>query len=237
MTNPFLRGSVFKSSARSNEVMKVSGVINKSIILWFLLVGSAFYSWTYPDVIMPLVIPISVGAFVLAMISTFKMQTSPFLAPIYAICEGLILGAVSLHFEKVYPGVVVNAILLTVCVLFCMLAAYKAGILRATPKFQKVVTLSIFAICFVYVINMFLSMFGVGNFPYIHNYSVFGIVISSAIVAVASLTLIIDFDLIERGAHNGAPEYMEWYAAFSLMVTLVWLYVEMLDFLSKLKKR
>ncbi|GHT64636.1 membrane protein [Endomicrobiia bacterium] len=237
MGNPFLRGSVFKSYSRSNEVMKVSGVINKSIILWFLLAGSAFYSWTHPGVIMPLVVPISVGAFVLAMISTFKMQTSPFLAPIYAICEGFILGAVSLHFEKVYPGVVVNAILLTVCVLFCMLAAYKAGILRATPKFQKVVTLSMFAICFVYIINLFLNMFGVGNFPYIHNYSVFGIAISFVVVAVASLTLIIDFDLIERGACNGAPEYMEWYAAFSLMVTLVWLYVEMLDFLLKLKKR
>jgi uncharacterized YccA/Bax inhibitor family protein len=231
MSNPLLKDSVFESTIRSNEVMSVSGVINKSIILWFLLAGSAFYLWAYPNVIMPLIFPIWVGGFASAMISIFKKQASPFSSPIYAICNGFTLGAISLYFS----GVLVNAILLTVCVLFCMLAAYKTGILRATPRFQKVVILSTFAICFVYIIDLFLNIFGAGRFPYIHNSSGLGIVISLAIVAIASLNLIIDFDLIEQGVHYGAPKYMEWYSAFSLMVTLIWLYLQVLRLLSKLR--
>jgi uncharacterized YccA/Bax inhibitor family protein len=237
MSNPLLKDNVFNQSTRSDEVMSISGVINKSIILWFLLAGGAFYSWTHPNVIMPLILPILIVAFVLAMISIFQTQVSPFLSPIYAICEGLVLGAISIHFERSYPGIVVNAVLLTACVLLCMLTAYKAGILKATPRFKKVVILSTLAICFVYIIDLFLNMFGTRSFPYIHDTSILGIIISLVIVAVASLNLIIDFDLIERNSQAGAPKYMEWYAAFSLMVTLVWLYLEVLELLAKSKSR
>lgn len=235
MSNPLLKHNVFQSPVSSDEVMTVSGTINKSIILWMLLATSAFYSWMHPNVIMPLVMPILFGGFILAMISIFKQAASPFLSPIYAICEGLMLGAISLCFEKAHPGIAINAILLTVCVLFCMLAAYKTGILKATPRFQKVVIFSTLAIALVYITNLLLNLFGVGSLPYLHNSSGLGIVISLVIVIVASLNLIIDFDLIEQGVQYGAPKYMEWYSAFSLMVTLIWLYLEMLRLLSKLR--
>ncbi|MDR0820161.1 MAG: Bax inhibitor-1/YccA family protein [Endomicrobium sp.] len=237
MSNPLLKDSVFQSTASYNEVMTMSGAINKSIILWILLAGSAFYSWTHPGVIMPLLLPISIGAFVLAFASIFKKAATPFLSPLYALCEGLVLGMVSLYFEKSYPGIVVNAILSTICVLFCMLASYKAGILKATPGFQKTVIFSTLAIAFVYIADLLLNVFGAGKFPYIHDSSTFGIIISIAIVAVASFNLIIDFDLIEKGARNGTPKYMEWYSALSLMITLVWLYLEMLKLLSKLNRK
>ena len=177
MSNPLLKDSVFRSPVSSNEVMTVSGTINKSIILWVLLAASAFYSWTHPNVIMPLAMPILLGGFVLAMISIFKQTTSPFLSPIYAICEGLALGAISLYFEKAHPGIVVNAILLTICVLFCMLAAYKTGILKATPRFQKVVIFSTLAIALVYIMDLLLNLFGAGSFSYLHNSSGLSIVI------------------------------------------------------------
>ncbi|MDR2616322.1 MAG: Bax inhibitor-1/YccA family protein [Endomicrobium sp.] len=235
MSNPLLKDSVFSSPIRSNDVMTVSGTINKSIILWVLLIASAFYSWTHPNIIMPLLAPLLIVGFVIAMVSIFKKEATPFVSPLYAICEGLILGAISLSFEKSYPGIVVNAILLTMCVLFCMLAAYKTGMLRATPRFQKVVVFSTLAICLVYVIDLLLNLFGAGSLSYIHNSSGLGIIISLVIVAVAALNLIIDFDLIEQGSQQGSPKYMEWYSAFALMVTLVWLYFECLRLLGKIR--
>ncbi|MDR3306807.1 MAG: Bax inhibitor-1/YccA family protein [Endomicrobium sp.] len=231
MSNPLLKDSVFQTTVRSADVMTVTGTINKSIILWVLLAAGAFYSWTHPAIIMPLVVPILLGAFVLAIITAFKMTLSPFLSPIYAVCEGLVLGVISVYFEKSYPGIVINAVLLTMCVLFCMLAAYKTGMLKATPRFKKVVILSTFAIALVYLIDLLMSAFGARGFRFLTDSSSLGMVVSLIIVAVAALNLIIDFDLIERGAQRGAPKYMEWYGSFALMVTLVWLYLEILRLL------
>lgn len=233
MSNPLLKDSVFQTPVRNAEVMTVSGTINKSIILWVLLAAGAFYSWTHPSIIMPLTLPILLGGFVLAIISSFKMNLSLFLSPIYAVCEGLVLGVISIYFEKSYPGIVINAVLLTMCVLFCMLAAYKTGMLRATPRFKKVVILSTFAIALVYLIDLLMGAFGARGFNFLSDSSGLGIIISLIIVAIASLNLIIDFDLIERGAQYGAPKYMEWYSSFALMVTLVWLYLEILRLLSR----
>ncbi|MDR2395865.1 MAG: Bax inhibitor-1/YccA family protein [Endomicrobium sp.] len=235
MSNPLLKDSVFQTPVRGAEVMTVSGTINKSIILWVLLAASALYAWTHPAIIMPLLMPLLFGAFVLAIISSFKMDLTPFLSPIYAICEGLVLGVISVYFEKSYPGIVINAVLLTMCVLFCMLAAYKTGMLKATPKFKKVVILSTLAIALVYLIDLLMGVFGARGFNFLGNSSGLGIIISLVIVAVAALNLIIDFDLIERGVQYGAPKYMEWYSSFALMVTLVWLYLEILRLLSKTK--
>jgi uncharacterized YccA/Bax inhibitor family protein len=237
MSNPFLKDSVFQPVASCNEVMSVSGAINKSLILWIILAGSAFYSWTHPGVTIPLLLPISIGAFVLAFVSMFKKTAAPFLSPLYALCEGLVFGAVSLYFEKSYPGIVVNVIFSTICVLFCMLASYKAGIFKASSRFQKIVIFSTLAIAFVYIVDLFLNVFGAEKLPYIHDSSTFGIIISIAVVAVASFNLIFDFDLIEKGARDGAPKYMEWYSALSLMITLVWLYFEILKLLSKFNRR
>jgi uncharacterized YccA/Bax inhibitor family protein len=179
--------------------------------------------------------PLIAIGLILALVNIFKKTVSPFLSPVYAFSEGLILGVLSLYFERSYPGIVVNAILLTVCVLFCMLAAYKSGILRATPLFTKVVVLSTLAIAVVYVIDILLNLFAAGSVPYLHDSSFIGIAISLFVVAIASLNLIIDFDLIEKASLSGAPKYMEWYCSFALMVTLVWLYLEILRLLSKIR--
>ncbi|MDR1122753.1 MAG: Bax inhibitor-1/YccA family protein [Endomicrobium sp.] len=237
MGNPFLKDSVFQTHVRSTEAMTVFGTINKSIILWVLLATSALYSWTHPSFIMPLTLPILLGCFVLAIVSSFKMNLSPILSPIYAVCEGLVLGVISIYFEKSYPGIVVNAVLLTMCVLFCMLAAYKTGILAATPRFKKVVIFSTFAITLAYLIDLLIGFFGARKFNFLSASSGLGIAISLIIVAIASLNFIIDFDLIERGAQRGVPKYMEWYSSFALMITLVWLYLEILKLLSIMRNR
>jgi uncharacterized YccA/Bax inhibitor family protein len=237
MSNPLLKDNFFLSPLKSTEIMTLSGTINKSIILWICLVAGAFYSWVHQNTIVTLSIPILIVAFASAIIQIFKQTTSPFLSPIYATCEGFLLGTVSLYFEKVYPGVVSNTVLLTICTLFCMLAAYKIGILKATGKFKKVVLFSTFAIAIVYAINFLLSFFGSANFLRVNDSSSLNIIINFVIAVIASLNLIIDFDFIENAVRIGAPKHMEWYSAFSLMVTIVWLYCELLRFISKLKVR
>lgn len=234
MSNPLLKEDVFRNQGiGSTEVMTISGTINKSIILWLLLGVSAFFSWMNPHITMPLLVPFIVAGFIFAMVAIFKKSASPFVSPLYAIIEGLVLGVISLYFERSYPGIVVNAILLTIAVLFCMLAAYKAGLLRATPRFTKGVLIATASIALVYIIDLIMNIFAGAHFPYIHDSSLFGICISLFVVSIASFNLIIDFDLIERGAKQGAPKYMEWYGAFALMVTLVWLYLEILRLLAK----
>jgi len=235
MANPLLKNDFFERQHAGQETMTLSGVINKSIILWVFLAVGAFFSWTNPQTVLPLMFPLIFGGLILALINIFKKTVSPFLSPVYAFVEGLILGVISLYFEKTYPGVVINAILLTVCVLFCMLAAYRSGILRATPLFMKVVVFSTLAIALVYVIDILLNVFGAGSFPYLHDSSLIGIAISLVIVAIASLNLIIDFELIAQASRSGAPKYMEWYCSFALMVTLVWLYLEVLRLLGKIR--
>ncbi|MDR1941583.1 MAG: Bax inhibitor-1/YccA family protein [Endomicrobium sp.] len=197
--------------------------------------ASALYSWTHPQVVMPLMWPLLIGGLALALISIFKKTASPFLSPLYAVAEGLLMGVISLSFEKQYPGIVVNAVFLTAAVLFCMLAAYKSGLLRATPLFTKVVVLSTLAIAAVYILDIAVNVFAGANVPYLHDTSLLGVGISLVITAVAALNLILDFNLIERGAYEGAPKYMEWYCSFALMVTLVWLYLEILRLLAKIR--
>ncbi|GMO65012.1 MAG: Bax inhibitor-1/YccA family protein [Endomicrobiia bacterium] len=241
MSNPLLKADAFRASvegvenAGSSEVMTLPGTINKSIILWTFLVVSAFYSWINPNITVPLFFLILIGALGLAFFSLFKKTLTPYLTPLYAICEGFILGIFSLHFERSCPGIVVNSVLLTICVLFCMLVLYKYGILKATSRFKKIVIISTLAIFLVYIADLILNVFGLGNFPYIHNSSTLSVIISFVIVAIASLNLIIDFDLIEDAVNYDAPKYMEWYCAFCLMITLIWLYIEVLRSLSKLK--
>ena len=235
MSNPLLKDSVFRDAVRTSGAMTISGVINKSIILWALLAVSAVCSWTNPQIGGALAYPAIFIGFILALITIFNKTASPFLAPLYAICQGLLLGYISLVFEKQYPGIVVNAVFLTIAVLFCMLAAYRTGMLRATPMFTKVVVLATFSILIVYIADLLLNLFGGGRVPYIHDSGIIGIGISLVIVAVAALNLIIDFEIIAQGARHGAPKYMEWYGSFALMVTLVWLYLEMLRLLGKIR--
>ncbi|MCL2335106.1 MAG: Bax inhibitor-1/YccA family protein [Endomicrobia bacterium] len=240
MSNPLLKESVFEASSSavsSGGSMTVSGTVNKSIILWAFFAAAAFFTWTHPQMFMPFVWPAIIGGFILAMICIFKKTACPFLSPVYAMAQGVALASISLIFEKSYPGIVLNAVLLTISVLICMLAAYKTGIIRATPMFKKVVILSTLAILLVYIADLLMTVFlGQGmRILSIHNSSWLAIGINLLIVVIAAFNLVIDFDLIESGARDGAPKYMEWYGAFALMVTLVWLYIEILRLLARMK--
>ncbi len=232
MSNPLLKDSVFTSTG-TQDVMTVSGTINKSLILWLILTISAIFAWTHPSISMGLMAPALIIGFVLAMITIFKKAAAPVISPFYALCEGFVLGAISLMFEKSYNGIVLNAILLTVTILFCMLAAYKSGLLRATPAFKKGVIIATFSIFLVYIVDIVLNFAFSSSVPYLHSTGFWGMLISVAIVSIAAFNLIIDFDIIEQGARSGAPKYMEWYGAFALMVTLIWLYLEVLRLLAK----
>jgi uncharacterized YccA/Bax inhibitor family protein len=236
MANPLLKEDVFRNHGTA-ETMTVSGTINKSIILWLLLAVSAVFSWMNPQIMLPLLLPLILAGFVFAMIAIFKKTAAPFISPFYAIIEGLVLGAISFLFEKMYPGVVVNAVFLTISILFCMLAAYKTGLLKATPMFKRGVIIATSAIFFAYMIHLLMLLFTGGGISLIsiHNTSWLAIGINLLVVVIAAFNLIIDFDLIENGAKMGAPKYMEWFGAFALMITLVWLYLEILRLLARMR--
>jgi uncharacterized YccA/Bax inhibitor family protein len=157
-------------------------------------------------------------------------------APIYAILEGLFLGAISAFFQAQYQGLVAQAILLTLAVLLCMLALYRTGIIQVTDKFRMGVVAATACIFLFYLATWLISFFGI-RMPFLYNSSLIGIAISVVVVIIAALNLVLDFDFIDRGAQMQAPQFMEWYAAFGLMVTLIWLYLEILRLLSRLNRR
>lgn len=237
--NPVLNDKTFGNSASSivsAEVMTKNGVINKSIFLWAILALGAYIGWNNHNVIFPFIIPSLLVAFVLAMIISFKKHLSPFISPIYAFLEGLFMGAITLIFEREYPGIAVNAVFLTISVLFCMLAAFKGGIIKPTRKFYAIVIVSTLAIALLYLVDIIIMAFGGIGFPFITSSGPIGILFSIGVVLIASFNLIIDFDFIQKGIAIGAPKYMEWYGAFALMVTIVWLYIEILRLLGKLRR-
>lgn len=170
------------------------------------------------------------------MVTVFRPTASPISAPIYAIFEGVVLGGLSAVFESMYPGIVVQAVLLTVGVMATLLLVYRLGLIRATEKFKLGVVAATGGIMVIYLVSWILQMFGSG-IPMIHESGWVGIGFSLFVVVIASLNLVLDFDFIETGVQRGAPRYMEWYAAFGLLVTLVWLYIEILRLLSKLRQR
>ena len=172
----------------------------------------------------------------MAIITVFKKQWAAVSAPIYALLEGLAMGGISSIFEARFPGIVIQAVGLTFGTLLCLLLAYKSGMIRATENFKMGVVAATGGIFIVYLVSWVLGMFGVG-IPFIHESGLIGIGFSLFVVVIAALNLVLDFDFIESGAAQGAPKYMEWYAAFGLMVTLIWLYLEILRLLAKLKDR
>lgn len=233
--NPVLNKNTFQTVSYGDDVMTTNGVINKSFILWLILAVGAYIGWKHAAAVIPFYFPILIGALILAMIVIFKKATCPYLSPFYAFGEGLIMGALTLFFEKKYPGIAFNAIFLTISVLFCMLAAFKAGIIKATNKFYAVVGICTVAIALLYIAELLLSAFGITGFRFIYSSGTVGILFSIFVVIIAALNLILDFDMIQRGVTAGAPKYMEWYGAFALMVTIVWLYLEILRLLSKFR--
>jgi uncharacterized YccA/Bax inhibitor family protein len=185
----------------------------------------------------PLVMLGAFGGLIVAFITVFKKTWSPVTSPIYALLEGLVLGGISAVFEMSYPGIAMQAVGLTFGTLFVLLLAYKSGLIKVTQKFRLGVVAATGGIMLFYFLQMLLSLFHVSLFNSAFGAGPIGIVFSLLVVGIAALNLVLDFDFVEQGVSQGAPKYMEWYAAFGIMVTLVWLYLEMLRLLSKVRSR
>jgi uncharacterized YccA/Bax inhibitor family protein len=242
--NPALSEKVFQADPRlaSAGAMTINGTVNKTALLLILLVVPAIVSWEKafaaadPSALYPWMIGSAILGLVIAMVTIFKKTAAPITAPLYAVVEGVFLGILSAIFEMQYPGIVFQAILLTFGILFALLLAYRTGLIKATENFKLGVAAATGGIFLVYLATIVLGFFGV-SIPLIHESGWVGIGFSLFVVVIASLNLVLDFDFIESGAERGAPKYLEWYAAFGLMVTLIWLYIELLRLLSKLRSR
>jgi len=220
--------------------MTLAGVINRSVVLLLLVAGTATgvwaYSNTHPSVIYPMVMIGALGGFVVAMVTSFKREWSPVTSPVYAVLEGLFIGGISLVMEQRFPGLVLQAVLLTFGVMFALLAAYQTRIIRPSQTFKSVIVGATFGIVIVYLVSMVMQLFFHTEIPMINGSGPVGIAFSLVVVGIAALNLVLDFDFIENGVASGAPKWMEWYAAFALTVTLVWLYIEILRLLSKMRR-
>lgn len=243
-SNPAL-GQRFSTAARSGEhsagVMTLAGTVDKSLLLLGILLIAATFSWQQSMPVegqgMAPSIWLGLGAilgFITAMVTIFKPEIANITAPVYAAFEGLFLGAISAMFEVAYPGIAFQAVLATFAVFGSMLFMYRSGTLRATPAFQKGLMVAALGLFGIYLLSFIMGLFGT-TIPFIHEAGPIGIGFSLFAVGLASLFLILDFDFIEKQSEMGAPKYMEWYGAFSLMVTLVWLYLEILKLISKLR--
>lgn len=242
--NPALTDKTFTGFApvTDTSTMTIQGTVNKTALLLLLVLFSSSWTWNLyfsagdPAVVIPWVFGGLISGFIVALVTVFKKQWAILTAPIYALLEGLALGGISAIFEARFPGIVIQAVGLTFGTLFCLLMAYKSGMIKVTENFKLGVVSATGAIALFYVVSFLLSMFGI-PIPFIHGSGIIGIEFSLFVVAIAALNLVLDFDFIENGAARGIPQYMEWYAAFGLIVTLIWLYIEILRLLSKLRSR
>lgn len=225
-------------------VMTINGTAQKTLFLLLVAMGAACFTWSKtfsaveanPAAAMPWALGGLVVGAVTGLVICFKHTWAPALAPIYALAEGLFLGGISASLEAQYPGIVIQAVGGTFGTLFGLLLAYQSGLIKATENFKLGIVAATGGICLVYVISMIGGFFGF-PVPYIHAAGPVGIGFSLVVVVIAALNLVLDFDYIEQAAERGAPKYLEWYGAFALMVTLVWLYMEILRLLSKLRSR
>jgi len=238
-SNPAFRSEYFQSTAAAGQVMTIQGTINKIGFLMLLLVASGSFTWKMAlEGVASLQSMMYLGIFgglITALFTVFSPRNARFSAPIYAVFEGLALGGISGLFHMAYQGIVLNAVMLTLATLFGMLFLYKTEIVKPTERFKAGVMSATMGVCFAYLFSFILSMFGLAS-P-IHATGGVGIIISLVVVVIAALNLILDFDMIVKGADSGAPEHMEWYGAFGLLVTLVWLYLELLRLLAAFQRR
>jgi uncharacterized YccA/Bax inhibitor family protein len=243
-SNPVMTGKVYEKAGHADAqsgAMTINGTITKIGIMLLLVIGSAGYTWKMvmgadPGRAGTMAIAGAIGGFIMAIVTIFRPRSSAITAPIYAILEGLFLGAISATINNAYPGVAFQAVLLTIGTLFTMLFLYRSGRIRATPRFRRGVMMATGAVFFAYMISWILGMLGM-PVGFMHSSGPIGILINLVIIVIAALNLIMDFDFIEKGSKMGAPKYMEWYGAFGLMVTLIWLYIEFLRLLSRLSSR
>jgi uncharacterized YccA/Bax inhibitor family protein len=234
--NPVLSQKTFSNTILSDNQMTIEGTVNKTAISLLLLVGTGYFTF---DIISPvLLIGSGIGGIILAITTVFKKEWAPITVPLYAVLEGAMLGGLSYMYNSLYDGIVTNAILLTVGILVSLLIAYRSGYIKATENFKLGIFAATGGIAIVYLINFIMGFFGSGlGVMSINNTSILSIGFSIVVVIIASLNLVLDFDFIEEGAEKGAPKFMEWYGAFGLLVTLIWLYLEILRLLAKLNSR
>lgn len=242
--NPALSGETFAketakqaSSTASDEVMTVDGTVWRTLFLLILLLFPAIYTWSLVSTgisVTPYLWGGAIGGLVVAVVTIFKKSWSPYTAPLYALLEGLVLGALSGLFEGQFQGITLQAVGLTFGTLFLLLTAYLAGWIQVTEKFKSGVMIATGSVALVYGLSIIVNLFG-GSVPYIHGSGIIGIGFSLVVVGIAAMNLLLDFEFINEGSQQQAPKYMEWFAAFGLIVTLVWLYIEMLRLLAKIR--
>ena len=240
-SNPaFRNGILSRADTRAGEgVMTLGGTIGKTFVLLALAIASAIYTWSQvgaqPGRIGFLIMVGALGGFVVALVTVFKPRLAPVTAPIYAVLEGLALGGISSLYNAQYRGLPVQAVMLTFAVFVVMLALYRFRVIRATERFRTVIVTATMALMLFYLANFVVGFFGI-TLPLINSASPMGIGFSVLAAGLAAFFLILDFDLVEEGLQRGAPKHMEWYAGFSLLVTLVWLYLELIRLLGKLRR-
>jgi|688.fasta_scaffold444690_2 uncharacterized YccA/Bax inhibitor family protein len=244
-SNPAFKEKTWANAERdaSGAVMTLNGTAMKAGFLGALLVASAAYPWhlfftsnVSTAALTPFILIGCVGGFITAMITIFKQKAAPITAPIYAIFEGLALGGISAMYEYQYPGVAIQGIALSFAVLGAFLLAFSTKLVRPSQNFMQGVVMATFGIALYYLVAMVMSMFGM-HAPMMWDSGWLSVGFSLFVVTIAALNLFIDFNFIEANVENGAPKYMEWYGAFGLMLTMVWLYLEVLRLLSKLRSR
>ena len=247
-SNPALSGEAFRGEgvAYGGESMTISGAVNKTGLLVILCVATAAWTWNRffgagspEEAAKSIALPVmagGIGGFIVALVTICKKEWSAITAPMYALLEGLVLGGISAMLEMRFHGIAIQAVALTFGVLVAMLLAYRSGLIKVTDKLRLGIVAATGGIAVFYFLQFILGFFGV-RFTTINGATPIGIGFSVLVVAIAALNLVQDFDLIESGARYGAPKYMEWYSAFALMVTLVWLYFEILRLLSKIRSR
>ena len=239
--NPALTADTFAAygTVPGAEQMTLGGTVNKTALSLVMLLIAASYVWnrgaTDPGLGAWIMVAVVAG-FVVAMATVFKPVWAPYTTPAYAVLQGVALGGISVVFEARYPGIVSQAVFLTFGTLGALLMAYRSGVIKATENFKLGVVAATGGIALLYLVSFVLGFFGM-SVPLIHSSGTFGILFSVFVVVIAALNLVLDFDFIERGAERGAPKHMEWYGAFGLLVTLVWLYLEILHLLAKLQSR
>ena len=239
-SNPMFKDDILDSfSGTVSEKMTINGTINKTLILLGITVITAFFSWKQMLVLagtslMPVLFGTAIVGFILVMVGMRKPQYAHIVAPFYAFVEGLFIGVVSALYAYQFEGIVINAVLLTFGTLFTMLLLYRSGAIKVTDRFRKVMYVAIGAVGILYLATWILGFMGI-SIPFMHDSSPLAIGVSIAILVIAALTLLLDFDMIENNVKKGAPKSMEWVGSMALLVTIVWLYLEFLRLLSKLQ--
>jgi uncharacterized YccA/Bax inhibitor family protein len=243
--NPTLSEKQFQQTVfvGSDQTMTVRGTMNKFGFLMLMVMAGAAFAWNWFNAgknITPLMLLGALGGLVVALVIVFKKEWSGYLAPAYAILEGLFVGAISAYFnfafQEKYPGIIMHAVLITFAVAAAMYLLYTFRVIKVTEKLRSVIFIATAGIALFYLLTWILGFFGI-HFAFLTTGSTFGIVFSLAVIVIAALNLLLDFDMIERGSAMGAPKYMEWYGAFGLLVTLIWLYLEILRLLAKMNSR